>query len=247
MIITRQAMPAAINAASARLPQTYENAKTALANCATIDECIEWSSKAEALASYAKQANDDELMKYAVRIRDRAIRRCGELLKQIEPGKGGRPLKNSGDKRPSFEGWVPGTDPNAQSLDGWVPGTRKDAADAAGLSEYQKKQALRVANVPASDFEKQVESPTPPTVTALAEQGKKPAKAPKPVIDLKGRDPGEFNRALHFVGAFEGYQRDIEKIDADAILPILTDSERDRIRTAIAAIDAFHDRIITRI
>lgn len=241
------APPAVINAASARLPQTYENAKTALANCATIDECVEWSSKAEALASYAKQANDDELMKYAVRIRDRAIRRCGELLKQIDPGKGGRPSKNSGDERPSFDGWVPGTDPKAQSLDGWVPGTRKDAADAAGLSEYQKKQAIRVANVPDADFERQVESQNPPTVTKLAEQGKKAAPAPRPVIDLKGRDPAEFNRAIHFVGSFEDYQRAVEKIDVDAILPILVESERERIRKAIAAIDAFHDRIITRI
>jgi hypothetical protein len=41
--------------------------------------------KAAALASYAKQAGDDEMMKTAVRIRDRAIRRAGELLKQIEP------------------------------------------------------------------------------------------------------------------------------------------------------------------
>lgn len=121
------------------------------------------ADKAAALASYAKQSQDDELMKYAVRIRDRAIRRCGELLKQVDPGKGGRPSTNSGVERPSFEGWVPGTDPNAQTLEGWVPQTRKDAAEAAGLNEYQKKQALRVANVPAADFEKQVESPTPLT------------------------------------------------------------------------------------
>jgi len=33
----------------------------------------------------AKQANDEEMMRQATRIRDRAIRRCGELLKQIEP------------------------------------------------------------------------------------------------------------------------------------------------------------------
>lgn len=227
MITVRQAMPATINAASARLPQTYENAKTALANCAQLDECQDWADKAAALASYAKQANDDEMMKMAVRIRDRAIRRAGELLKQIEPGQGARDGKR------------------ADGAD--TPLTRTEAARQAGMSERQQVTAVRVANVPAADFEKQVESQNPPTVTALAEQGKKPAPAPKPVIDLKGRDPGEFNRALHFVGAFEEYQRDVEKIDADAILPILNDSERERVRKAIAAIDAFHDRIITRI
>lgn len=46
------------------------------------------------------------------------------------------------------------------------------------------------------------------------------------------------NLSLHFVGAFESYQRDIEKIDIDKILPALIDSERERIRKAIAVIDA---------
>ncbi len=56
------------NAGGAQLPQTYQSAKTALAECASIDECQTWADKAAALASYAKQANDDELMKMAVRI-----------------------------------------------------------------------------------------------------------------------------------------------------------------------------------
>jgi len=73
------------------------------------------------------------------------------------------------------------------------------------MSERQIKTAIRVANVPADEFERQVESSTPPTVTALAKQGTKPA--PRPVIDLKGRDPGEFNRALHFIAEFEDYAR----------------------------------------
>lgn len=47
-----------------------------------------------ALASYAKQADDDTLRKQADRIQARAVRRCGELLKQFD-GKGG-PLKTVG-------------------------------------------------------------------------------------------------------------------------------------------------------
>lgn len=219
------ALPATISAASASLPATYETAKTALANCAQIDECQSWADKAAALASYAKQANDDELMKMATRIRDRAIRRAGELLKQIEPAHGAN--QNIGRDAPT----------NVL--------TRKKAAEEAGMSKDKMVQAIRVANIPAEDFERQVESATPPTVTALAEQGKKPA--PRPVIDLKGRDPAEFNRSLHFVAEFEAYQRSIEKLDVEAVLPGLVESERNRVRRAIAAIDAIHDRIITRI
>lgn len=208
--------------ANAQLPASYENAKTALSTCVSIDECQTWADKAAALASYAKQANDDELMKMATRIRDRAIRRAGELIKQIDrPETGGRP-KNGMDTL-----------------------TVSGAARDAGMSKHQQVQAVRVANVPADDFERQVESNTPPTVTKLAQQGTK--AAPRPVIDLKGRDPSEFNRSLHFVAEFEAYQRAIEKIDIDAILPVLIDAERGRVRRAIAAIDAFHDRIITRI
>lgn len=216
-------LPSTITPSSAKLPASYENAKTALANCVSLDECMTWGDKMEALASYAKQSKDDELMKMATRIRDRAIRRAGELLKQIEPQQGKRT-----DVEPS----------------GGAP-TRLEVAKDAGMSRDQMHTALRVASVPQQDFERQVESNNPPTVTKLAQQGTRPA--PKPVVDLKGRDPGQFNRSLHFVAEFEDYQRAIEKIDIEAILPGLVETERARVRKAIAAIDAVHDRIITRI
>lgn len=221
------AVPTVMNAANARLPQTYESAKTALANCAQLDECQDWADKAAALASYAKQANDDEMMKMAVRIRDRAIRRAGELLKQIEPGHG----KN--------QNITDGTDSKVL--------TRTEAARDAGMSERQQVTAIRVANVPAADFEKQVESPNPPTVTKLAEQGKKSAPAPKPIIDLNGRDPAEFNRSMHFIAEFEDYAKTVSKFNLDLILPALLPSEAKRVRDAIGQIDAIHDRIATRI
>ncbi len=213
-----------ISVDEARLPQTYHRARGALERCSRLDECKDWSDKAEALASYAKQAGDETLMKMAIRIRDRAIRRAGELLKQIEPGQGARDGKREVDARLPLRG---------------------EAAAAAGMSPHQAKQAIRVANVPADQFEEQVESETPPTVTALASQGTK--SAPRPVIDLKGRDPGEFNRSLHFVAEFEYYAKAVAELDLDLLLPGLTPPEKTRVRTAIEMIDGVHDRIITRI
>lgn len=215
-----RALNAAVPAVTqnAKLPASYEHAKQALAACASLDECQSWADKAAALASYAKQAKDDELMKQAIRIRDRAVRRSGELLKQIEPG------------------------PGARSDLGPVA-TRGSIASSAGMSERQAKTAIRVANVPAQDFERQVESETPPTVTALASQGTKPA----PVIDLKGRDPGAFNRSLHFMAELEDYAKALGKFDLDLLLPALIPPEAARVRKAISTIDAIHDRIITRI
>lgn len=94
---------------------------------------------------------------HADHIKARAVRRCGELAKLIEPDKGTAGRKGTARSAPSLQ-------------------SRKAAANGAGLSSHQLKQAIRVANVPREDFERQVESEKPPTVTGLAEQGKKPAK-----------------------------------------------------------------------
>lgn len=134
----------------AQLPDSYVRAKDALATCQRIDECKDWGDKAAAMASYAKQAQDTTLEKMAVRIKARAIRRCGELLKQVEPKPGART-----DRRPRRD----------------TP-TRSQVAHDAGLSPDQKVTALRVASIPGEDFEEAVESEAPPTVTELAERGR---------------------------------------------------------------------------
>jgi hypothetical protein len=152
---------------NAKLPQSYEAAKNALAECSRIDECQEWADKAEALASYAKQAKDEQLRKLADRIQARAIRRCGELLKQFDA---------RGDHRKS----------------GDTPTSQRAIAREAGLSKDQQVTAVRVANVSAEDFESAVESEKPPTVTKLAELGKKTQQPKQPLVDLKGVDPREF-------------------------------------------------------
>jgi hypothetical protein len=211
-----------VSIANARLPQAYEAAKQALTNCASVDECKDWADKAAALASYAKQANDEDLMKQATRIRDRAIRRMGEVLKQF-------------DARP--------TNAEKQSEGDHTLISQRQAAEQAGITKHQQVQAVRVANVPQDDFERQVESEKPPTISQLAMQGIKP----RPLVDLKGRDPNEFNRALHYIGLIEDYARDISEKNHEQMLATFTDSERKRVRNAIAKIDSIHDMIVTRI
>lgn len=141
--------PEDLDTANAPLPAAYEAAKVALANCLSIDECKDWADKAQALASYARQADDDELRKRADRIQARAVRRCGELLKTFSsPGeRTDKPKAGSG------------------------PRSQRQAAEQAGMSERQQKTAVRVANVPEDQFEHQVEAEDPPTVSALAAMG----------------------------------------------------------------------------
>ena len=208
--------------AQARLPHTYEAARQALSECQSIDECKDWADKAAALASYAKQAEDETLLKMAARIKARAVRRAGELLRQIEPA-ANRYGNSSGM--------------------GDHTSSRADAARDAGMSKHQQVQATRVASIPEREFEEQVEGDTPPTLSQLAQHGIKP----RPVMNLNGRDPREFNRALHFVADFENYARDLSKKDVLGDCAILTANERLRLRDAINKIDAIHDQIMTRV
>ena len=139
--------------ATARLPGAYEAAKTALANCEAVDECKDWADKAAALASYARQVGDDELLKRSMRIQARALRRAGELLAE-ENAQGHR----------------------NELLDGTVPKLGiAAAAEEAGFSERQRKTALKLAAKDEDEFEALIESYNPPTITELAEgNGPKP-------------------------------------------------------------------------
>jgi len=213
-----------ISVSNATLPQTYRAAQNALQECSQVDECKDWADKAAALASYARQSEDDQLERMAQRIRARAIRRAGELLKQIEPNPGGRPAETSeGDRRGFFRG---------------------DAARDAGMSEHQAKQATRIANIPKGEFEDVVEGDKPPTLSQLASQG---TKRRDNIVDLQGRDPSEFNLAMHYVAGFERIAKDLEGEPHDEAIPILNDKERERLRGAIKRIDAITDQTITRI
>jgi hypothetical protein len=99
----------------------------------------------------------------ADRIQARAIRRCGELLREIPKANGARTdIEPSGDTPTRL--------------------TRASAATDAGLSRDQRVTALRVANVPAPEFEEAVESEAPPTVTALAECGKGASRATHKIL-----------------------------------------------------------------
>jgi hypothetical protein len=144
-----------------------------------------------------------------LRIQARAVRRCGELLEQFQTGpKGGRPKGNGGDASPV---------------------SQRDAAAAAGLSKDQEKQAVRVANVPAAEFEAAVECDDPPTVTALAERGtaKRPPK-PEP--------PPGVQDATHLTGLLRELAAFCETHQAPAVVVGLFSHEMPMLHQRMAVI-----------
>ncbi len=217
------ALPSSVDVAQARLPQAYEAARVALANCADLDECRTWANKAQALASYARQSEDESLHKLATRIRSRAIRRCGELLQQFD-GRGEHRRTDGGDSS-----------------------SQRQAAAAAGMSERQQVTAVRVANVPDEEFEAAVESDSPPTITKLADMGRKPREPERSSTPPESEvpdwvtapKPEGFKEATHFLGALRRYVEHCKSPEllANGLMP----EERIEVRGLIGQVNSFHD------
>lgn len=158
--------------------------------------------------------------------------------------------------------------PAEQSAAMWAAANRDqfEEARAAGNArtvrgihaKWKEMEAFRLAQEmlanafvepdPEPDFEEQVESPKPPTLSQLAQQGvQRREPAPQPETWLQGRDPKAFSRALHFTALVTEYARDLSKSAAVEILPHLDDGQRLKLRNALREIDAIHDQIATRI
>jgi hypothetical protein len=214
-----------LNVANAPLPVSYETAKTAIAECARLDECKDWADKAEALRSYARQADDESLVKMANRIRDRALRRAGELLKQFD-GRGGDRSKK-GDASPSAP-------------------SQRDVAREAGMSADQQKNAVRIANIDEDEFEELVDGPNPPTVTELAQKGKKPReKKTEPALPAPPPRPHGFEQATHALGTLRRFAEFCETQDPAFVANGVLSHEVEEARVRVGVIDAWLDRFVT--
>lgn len=215
--------------ANAPLPARYEQAKVALAECSQVDECKDWADKAQALASYARQADDEGLFTMARRIQVRAQRRAGELLKTFRNPTVG--LIQNRDR----EGAAPPTGPR----------TQREAAEMAGISKDQEKTAVRIANVDEEVFEELVEAEKPPTVTALADIGKQ-SKPPSsdPVYQPK---PAGFNEAIHTFGAMREFAGRCRTHKPELIANGLGHYNHDEARRLVGEIDAWLDRFVINI
>jgi hypothetical protein len=119
-----------------------------------VDQVKDIRDKAEAMAAYARQAKDTELIQYATEIKVRAERRCGELLSHMEKRDGGDAMKARSN--PSTE----------------VPPTLADI----GLTRDQSSRYQQLAAMPDDHFETAVA-----TAKATAGAGLWITRRPEPV------------------------------------------------------------------
>ena len=111
----------------------YDRARKALAEAHRVDEVKKVRDQAMAVALYARQAKDQQMIQWATEIKIRAERRTGELLRATvkarqRQGKG-RPQKNA----PS---------------DGHLP-----TLIELGISEHQRDDWQKLADIPEPEFE----------------------------------------------------------------------------------------------
>ena len=106
------------NAAEARLPAAYEAAKQAIATCASIELCLGWMRRSEAIERAASAAGNTVLYKLSLRLSARTTRRVGELLK--------------------MSGW---SDPKLTTT------PPNEVARRSGMSTYQQLVAVRLAEL----------------------------------------------------------------------------------------------------
>ena len=108
----------------------YDAARYALQQAATIDEVKDIVDKSVAIAAYAKQAQDTQMIEWATEIRVRAERKAGEMLAQVGI-KSGNPQ------------WS-------------TPSTIGKTLEEIGISKYQSSRWQKLAAVPEDQFEQAI-------------------------------------------------------------------------------------------
>lgn len=203
------------------IPVSYQKAVTAIQECHAIDEAKEWTDKMSALALYYKQSKDETLEKYAKRIKYRAKKRMGELLKQYD----GRGEKTKGNQYTGQNG--------KNKADQGFP-TQTEVAQSIGLSQWQQEEAVRFANVPEQKFEELIESDNIPTQAEIAELGKKKSKT----------KPNNYAKVLSVKYAIKDLIKEMNDKDPIYVLDALDEESKKEMLEMIKTVENWFDTFV---
>lgn len=135
----------------------YEAAKLALEQAVNFDEVMGIKDIAERLELYARQAQDDALIERATKIKIRAERRAGQMLR--EAAEKGMRATPAGNVNPSNKKVSPQSTPSPATL------------GEIGISRNESSRWQKVASIPEMKFEEQLEAGS--SVTEMLRQVKK--------------------------------------------------------------------------
>jgi hypothetical protein len=141
----------------------YDAARHALAAAHRVDEVKNIRDKAVALAAYARQAQDRDMIAWASEIKLRAERRTGEMLRETA---------DSGQRRVAASG----RPAKACSVDQAF----KKLKDF-GISEHQSSDWQKLAAIPEPEFERRIRSASGEPKTMTTATILKPPSVPRPV------------------------------------------------------------------
>ena len=134
----------------------YEAARYALKVAQQVDEVKDIRDKAQALAAYARQAKDEDMIRWATEIKLRAERRAGELLNGTERNKGAANAVTSGHSV--------------------VP-----TLDEIGISRKQSSDFQAIAAISEETFEEKLKTEKPTTKSLVRESPRHKEKQTKAV------------------------------------------------------------------
>lgn len=188
----------------------YERMSQAIRQCGRVDEVKKIRHKARAIEVYAAQARNHEAEDTARKIRLRAERRCGELLRESpkNPGAKGNP-KGRGGKI------VRSNDKTAQPTLGEL-----------GISKQQSSDWQKLAAIPEKEFERQLnrtDTGGPSTHELIVDPKPVTMKVSKNAVFVHGRIYDfEFHRCME-LDPRELYDNMLDTMQAeiDEILPRL--------------------------
>jgi 16S rRNA G966 N2-methylase RsmD len=118
----------------------YDAARYALQQCSSVDEVKNIRDKTEALRLYAKQRNDIDMELWCAEIKIRASRKIGEITKELEKSKGGRPVDK--DKKTRSNGGTSSTKTQALTDSGLSKTTVSRCEKLADMDEAAIEAAL---------------------------------------------------------------------------------------------------------
>lgn len=160
----------------------YDTMCQAIAACAEVDEVKEIRNQAIAWEEYARQAKDREAEAHLAKIRIRAERKAGQLMKRMERSPGKRTDLAATSR------------PEGEKLDTPLTQTFSEQIEQHGISPKEARTWQDLADVPEEKFEQSLAQPGVPTTKGIISDAN-----PKPPLTIEGVKPATavFSDWLH--------------------------------------------------